>query len=46
VTTPQRVCSAKCRGIRWRRAQQQTQRTRDDEIRVLLETALKKLEEG
>ena len=44
VTKPQRACSAKCRGIRWRRAKRQTQRTRDDEIRALLETALKKLE--
>jgi hypothetical protein len=44
VTAPQRVCSARCRGIRWRQAKQQTQRSRDQEIRVLLETALKKLE--
>jgi len=46
VTTPQRVCSAKCRATRWRRAKQQTQWTRDEEIRALLKTALKKLDEA
>ena len=42
----QTVCSARCRAKWWRRAKQQTERSRDHEIRVLLETALKKLEEG
>jgi hypothetical protein len=42
----QTVCSAKCRAKRWRQAKHQIRRTRDAEIRVLLATALKKLEEG
>jgi hypothetical protein len=46
VTTRQRVCSASCQAKRWRQAKQQTEQNRDHEIRVLLETALKKLDEG
>jgi predicted nucleic acid-binding Zn ribbon protein len=42
----QTVCSGKCRAERSRRRREEVLRTRDDEIRTLLATALKKLEEG
>jgi hypothetical protein len=42
----QTVCSARCRAKRWRQAKHQIQRSRDNEIRSLLETALKKLDGG
>ena len=42
----QTVCSGKCRVERSRRRRENALRTRDAEIRALLITALKKLEEG
>jgi predicted nucleic acid-binding Zn ribbon protein len=40
------ACSAKCRAALSRRRRKDAQRNRDEDIRALLETALKKLEEG
>jgi len=40
------ACSDKCRAELSRRRRKDALRARDDEIRVLLTTALKKLEEG
>ncbi len=40
------ACSDRCRAELSRRRRRDALRTRDDEIRALLETALKKLEEG
>ena len=42
----QQACSNCCRAALSRRRRKDAQRTRDEEIRALLETALKKLEEG
>ena len=42
----QTACSGKCRAALSRRRREEAQRTRDEEVRVLLETALKKLNEG
>jgi hypothetical protein len=39
------VCSGKCRVERSRRRREDALRTRDDEIRALLEAALKRLKE-
>jgi len=44
--TPQPMCSGKCRAAWSRRRRNDAQRGRDDETRILLEAALKKLEEG
>ncbi len=40
------VCSAACRRERSRRREVDARRARDQEVRMLLETALRKLEEG
>jgi len=41
-----KVCSGKCRATLSRRRRKDAQRTRNEEIRALLDTALKKLKEG
>jgi len=42
----QTVCSARCRRARTRQRETAARQARDQEIRVLLETALRKLQEG
>ena len=42
----QTVCSASCRRERTRQRERAARKARDREIRLLLETALKKLQEG
>jgi hypothetical protein len=42
----QTACSAACRRERSRRREVDARRARDHEVRLLLETALRKLEEG
>ena len=46
LTGRQTVCSARCRRERSRRREQAAREARDQEIRVLRETALRKLQEG
>ena len=46
LTGRQTVCSARCRRERSRQREQAAREARDREIRVLLETALKRLQEG
>jgi hypothetical protein len=46
LTGRKTVCSAACRRERTRQRETATRQTRDREIRALLETALRKLQEG
>jgi predicted nucleic acid-binding Zn ribbon protein len=46
LTGRQTVCSASCRWERTRQRETAARQARDREIRVLLETALRKLEDG
>ena len=46
LTGRQTVCSASCRGERSRQRETAARQTQDREIRILLETALRKLQEG
>ena len=46
LTGRQTVCSARCRRARSRQRERAARDVRDREIRVLLETAFKRLEEG
>jgi predicted nucleic acid-binding Zn ribbon protein len=46
LTGRQTVCSARCRRERTRQRESAARQARDQEIRALLETALRKLQEG